>query len=83
MIPGEIIPGAAPVELFAGATLVELTVAPEAAVGPSLRVFDATAKRELRAALPVVVHTVTGKTTLDAILGTSGALAASRVSPAR
>jgi Peptidase family M23 len=62
---------------------VDLAVPPEAVVAPSLRVVASTAKREPKVALPVVVHTVAGKTTLDAILGTSGALVAGRVSPQR
>jgi hypothetical protein len=62
---------------------VELSVPPEAVVAPSLHVVASAAKREPKAAVPVVVHTLTAKTTLDAILGTSGALTAGRVSPAR
>ena len=62
---------------------VDLAVPPEAVVAPSLRVFASTAKREAKAPLPVVVHTVAAKTTIDAILGTSGVLIAGRISPAR
>jgi hypothetical protein len=62
---------------------VELSVPPEAVVAPSLRVVASTAKREPKAAVPVVAHTVTAKTTIDTILGASGALTAARVSPAR
>jgi hypothetical protein len=62
---------------------VELTVPPEAVVAPSLRVVGSAAKRETKAPTPVVAHTVTAKTTIDAILGASGALTAGRLSPAR
>jgi hypothetical protein len=62
---------------------VELAVPAAAVVAPSLAVVSSTAKREPKAALPVVAHTVKAKTTLDAIVGTSGALTAGRVSPAR
>jgi len=65
------------------ARTVELAVPPEATVAPSLRVFSSVTKREAKAAVPVVAHTVTAKTTIDAILGASGVLTASRVSPVR
>jgi hypothetical protein len=60
---------------------VELAVPPEAVVAPSLRGVKLAAKRQT--ATHVVAHTVTAKTTIDAILGASGALTAGRVSPAR
>jgi hypothetical protein len=62
---------------------VELTVAPEAVVAPSLSVVGSPATRAPKAALPVVAHTVKAKTTLDAMLGASGALTAGRLSPTR
>jgi hypothetical protein len=63
--------------------VVELAVPPEAVVAPSLRYVTTTAWREAKAATPVVVHTVTANTTIDAILGASAALTAGRMSPAR
>jgi hypothetical protein len=62
---------------------VDLAVPPEAVVAPSLRVAATGAKREPKTTLPVVAHTVTATTTIEAILGASGALSAARVSPAR
>jgi hypothetical protein len=62
---------------------VELTVPPEAVVAPSLSLVSANALRVAKKPLPVVAHTLTANTTIDAILGTGGALVASRVSPAR
>ena len=61
---------------------VELAVPGHANVAPSLAVVYSAAKREPKAALPIVAHTITAKTTIDAILGTSGALTAGRLSPA-
>jgi hypothetical protein len=60
---------------------VELAVPAAAVVAPSLAVVSSTAKREPKAALRVVAHTVKAKTTLDAIVGTSGALTAGKLSP--
>jgi hypothetical protein len=65
------------------ARTIELAVPPEATVAPSLRVVSSVAKRETKTAVPVVAHTLTAKTTLDAILGARGALTAGRVSIAR
>jgi hypothetical protein len=62
---------------------VDLTVSADALVAPSLAVVSSAERREPKAALPVLAHTVKAKTTLDAILGTSGALTAGRVSPVR
>jgi Peptidase family M23 len=62
---------------------VELSVPEEALVAPSLPLVASTAVRVPKTEVPVVVHTVTAKTTLDAILGTTGALVAGRISPAR
>jgi Peptidase family M23 len=62
---------------------VELTVPPAALVAPSLTVVSSTNLRQARAPVPVVAHTVAAKTTIDAIVGTTGALTAGRVSPAR
>jgi hypothetical protein len=61
---------------------VELTVPPEAVVGPSLGLVSSATRRGARSPLPVVAHTVKAKTTIDAILGTNGALTAGRVSAA-
>jgi hypothetical protein len=61
---------------------VELTVPLEASIAPSLGMVAALERSEPKTALPVVAYTATAKTTLEAILGTSGALAARRVSPA-
>jgi hypothetical protein len=63
--------------------MVELALPPEAVVAPSLRVVAPAAKRAAKAVTPVVAHTITAKTTIDTILGASGALSAARVSPAR
>jgi hypothetical protein len=65
------------------ARTVELGVAPEALLAPSLGLVNGIAKRVPKAPLPVVAHTVKARTTIDAILGTSGALTAGRVSAAR
>jgi hypothetical protein len=62
---------------------VELSVAPDAVIAPSLALLSATERRAPRAALPVVAHTVKAKTTIDAITGTTGVLTAGRVSPIR
>jgi Peptidase family M23 len=62
---------------------VELAVPPEAVVAPSLDLVSSVARRAPKAAFPVVAHTVKAKTTIDAILGASGALSAAKVSPAR
>jgi Peptidase family M23 len=64
------------------ARTVELAVAPDAIVAPSLSLVSAPAKRDARTALPVIAHTVKAKATIEAMLGVSGALTASRVSPA-
>jgi hypothetical protein len=64
------------------ARTVELAVAQGAVVAPSLRVVSSAPKRVSKIAVPVVAHTVAAKTTIDAILGASGALTAGRVSPA-
>jgi hypothetical protein len=65
------------------ARTIELAVPPEAVVAPSLRAVASAAKRETKSAVPVVAHTLTAKTTIDAILGASSALTAGRLSPAR
>jgi Peptidase family M23 len=62
---------------------VELAVSPDAVVAPSLGLVSSMARRQPKTAVPVVAHTLKGKTTLDAILGASGALTASRLAPAR
>ena len=63
---------------------VELAVPAAALVAPSLAVVSSLARRDIRTSpQPVVVHTVKARTTLDAILGATGALSAGRVSPAR
>jgi hypothetical protein len=62
---------------------VELAVPVDAVVAPSLAVVSSAAKREPKAALPVVAHTVRAKTTIDAIVGTSSALTAGRLSASR
>jgi hypothetical protein len=59
---------------------VELAVPPEAFVAPSLSAVSSANLRLARAPLPVVAHTIRAKTTIDAILGTTGALTAGRVS---
>jgi Peptidase family M23 len=61
---------------------VELTVPGTADVAPALAAVYSAAKRPSKEVLPVVAHTVRAKTTLDAILGTSGALTAGKISPA-
>jgi hypothetical protein len=60
---------------------LDLSVAPNAVIGPSLSVLAGAERRQTRAALPVIAHTVRAKTTLDAIVGATGALTAGRVSP--
>jgi hypothetical protein len=62
---------------------VELIVPLEASIAPSLGMVAALETREPKTPLPVLAYTTTAKTTLDAILGTSGALTARRVSPGR
>jgi hypothetical protein len=62
---------------------VELTVSVEAAIAPSLGVVASVSRQEPKTALPVIAHTATAETTLDAILGKSGTLTARRISPAR
>jgi hypothetical protein len=62
---------------------VELAVPPEALIAPSLSVVSSVERRAPKAALPLVAHTLKARATIDAILGTSGALTASRISPAR
>jgi len=62
---------------------VELTVPIEAEIAPSLGMVVSLVRREPKAAVPVVAYTATAKTTLDAILGTRGALIVRRVSPSR
>jgi hypothetical protein len=59
---------------------VELAVPDDADVAPSLAVVYSNAKRAPKAALPVVAHTVKAKATIDAIVGSSGALTAGRIS---
>jgi hypothetical protein len=63
--------------------VVDLAVPPEAVVAPSLRAFASTSMRVAKAPLPVVVHTAVAKTTIDAVVGTSGVLVAGRVAPGR
>jgi Peptidase family M23 len=62
---------------------VELSVPIETALAPSLGMLASLERREPKTALPVVAYTTTAETTLDAILGKSGALTARRVSPGR
>jgi hypothetical protein len=62
---------------------VELAVPVEAQIAPSLGVVASLQRQEPRTALPVVAYTATAETTLDAILGKSGALTARRIAPAR
>ena len=62
---------------------VELTVPIEASIAPSLGMLASLERREPKRTLPVVAHTATAETTLDAILGKRGALTARRISPAR
>ena len=61
---------------------VELTVPIEASIAPSLGMVAALERRKPTTALPVVAHTATAKTTLDAILGARNALTVRRVSRA-
>jgi hypothetical protein len=65
------------------ARTVDLAVPADALVAPSLALVSSAAKREAKTTVPVVAHTVTAKTTIDAILGASGALTAGRISPRR
>jgi Peptidase family M23 len=60
---------------------VEVTVLPDALVPPSLTLPAASTKT--KTALPVVVHTSKAKTTMGAIIGTSGTLRAARISASR
>ena len=63
---------------------LELTVPPEALVTPALaRDVSVDARRLFATPVPVLAYTTKAKTTADAILGASGALTVSRVSPAR
>jgi hypothetical protein len=62
---------------------VELTLPPEAVLAPSLGTYRSVARRELKAPLPITAHTARATTTIDAIVGTAGALSASRISPSR
>ena len=61
---------------------VELAVPGHANVAPSLAVVYSASLRKPKTAVPVVVHTARAKTTLDAIVGSSGALTARRLSTA-
>ena len=62
---------------------VELAVSPDALVAPSLAVVSSAARRDARAPMPVVAHTLKAKATIDAILGEAGVLTAGRVSAPR
>jgi hypothetical protein len=59
---------------------VEVAVPVDANVTPSLALVSSATRRGARSPLPVIVHTAKARTTLDAILGTNGALTAGRVS---
>jgi hypothetical protein len=60
---------------------VQLSIAQDALIAPSLGLLSSTERRQPRAALPVIAYTVKAKATIDAIIGTTGALTAARVSP--
>jgi Peptidase family M23 len=60
--------------------VVDLTVPIEAAIAPSLGMVASLERREPKTAVPVVAYTAMARTTLDAILGASGALNVRRVS---
>ena len=62
---------------------LQLEVPTEAEVAPSLSVVHAVAMRDAKSPVQVVAHTIKAKATLDAVLGTSGALTVGRVAPSR
>jgi murein DD-endopeptidase MepM/ murein hydrolase activator NlpD len=62
---------------------VELAVAPDAVVAPSLTLLAGTERRQPRGAVPVVAYTAKAKTTLGAITGRTGMLTAGRIEPSR
>ncbi|MGH3133083.1 MAG: M23 family metallopeptidase [Gaiellaceae bacterium] len=62
---------------------VELALLPDALVAPALSLVSSVARRDARAPMPVVAYTVKAKTTIDTIVGATGALTAGRVSPTR
>ena len=61
---------------------VELAVPEDTVVAPALALVSSVARRAPKVAPPVVAHTVRAKTTIDAIVGTSGALTAGKISRA-
>lgn len=62
---------------------VELAVPPDALVAPSLPDASSIARRELQTPVAIAAHTVTARTTTDAIVGAAGVLNASRISALR
>jgi len=62
---------------------VELTVPQEVVLAPSLSFVSSVAHREAPEPVAVVAYTVKARTTIDTIVGTTGSLSVSRVSPAR
>jgi hypothetical protein len=62
---------------------VEIALPPDALVAPSLALPAAAAKRDVKTPLPVVAYTSRAKTTLPAIIGTSGTLRAAKISASR